>query len=63
MKKAEAEKMIINRIKEVGLKGYCSIQGEGRQRNNEYYRFSLKNGEQRYLTNPSDTFKSELGIN
>ena len=62
MKKAEAELVLLNQIKEHGLKSYSAMQGEGRKYNNVYYCFYLKNGHQVYWTNPSDEFKKELGI-
>lgn len=62
MKKADAEKKLLECIKENGLVGYSKTNGEGRTYNNWYYCFNLKNGEQRFWTNPSDMFKKELGI-
>lgn len=62
MKKADEEKILLEHIKEIGLAGYSRMDGEGRQRNNSYYCFNLKNGEQRFWTNPSDDFKAALGI-
>jgi hypothetical protein len=62
MKKADAEKILLEHIKEIGLEGYSRMNGEGRTYNTWYYCFNLKNGEQRFWTNPSDDFKTELGI-
>ncbi len=62
MKKADAEKKLLEYIKENGLQGYSEMNGEGRHYNDCYFCFNLKNGEQRFWTNPSDEFKSELGI-
>ena len=62
MKKAEAEKNLLEYIKDKGLESYMAMQGEGRQRNNTYYQFTLKGGTQRHWTNPSDEFLRELGI-
>jgi len=62
MKKAEAEKMLLEHIKEIGLEGYSRMNGEGRARSNLYYCFNLKNGEQRFWTNPSEEFVKELRI-
>ncbi len=62
MKKADAEKILLEHIKEIGLSSHSRMNGEGRTYNNLYYCFNLKNGEQRFWTNPSDSFKSELGI-
>ena len=62
LSKEDAEKKLLEYIKEKGLVGYAVANGEGRASNNEYYCFNLKNGEQRFWTNPSDTFKKELGI-
>ena len=62
MKKAEAEKKMLEHIKEKGLKSWTKMNGEGRTYNRWYYCFFLKNGEQRFWTNPSDEFKKELGV-
>ncbi len=62
MKKADAEKNLLEYIKEKGLDWYSRMDGEGRQRNNSYYCFNLKSGEQRFWTNPSDSLKTELKI-
>lgn len=62
MSKAEAEKKLLEHIIEKGLKGHAVMNGEGRNRNTEYYCFNLKNGEQRFWTNPSHAFLKELGI-
>lgn len=62
MKKADAEKNLLEYIKEKGLDWYSITNGEGRKRNSWYYCFNLKNGEQRFWTNPSEEFKTELGI-
>jgi hypothetical protein len=62
MQKDEAEKILLAQIKETGLSGYSKMNGEGRARNNEYYCFFLKTGEQRFWTNPSEAFRQELGI-
>lgn len=62
MKKADAEQKLLEYIKEIGLLGYSESNGEGRHYNDYYYCFNLKNGEQRFWTNPSDKFKAELGI-
>lgn len=63
MKKADEEMILLKYIKEIGLVGYAEMDGEGSKRNNTYYCFNLKNGEQRYGINPSNMFKTELGIN
>lgn len=62
MKKDEAEHILLKHIKEIGLASYCCMNGEGRNYNKEYYCFNLKNGEQRFWTDPSEKFKKELGI-
>lgn len=62
MKKSEHELILLNYIKEKGLSGYAQTYGEGRSRNKLYFCFNLKNGEQRFWTNPSEEFKRELGI-
>lgn len=62
MKKSDGEKILLEHIKENGLASYSKMNGEGRMYNNWYYCFNLKNGEQRFWTNPSDGFKKELGI-
>ena len=62
MKKIEAEKNLLEYIKEKGLGWYSSMYGEGRNRNNLYYCFQLNNGEHRYWTNPSEDFLKALGI-
>jgi hypothetical protein len=62
MKKADAEKKLLEYIKEKGMKGYSKMNGEGRMHSNWYYCFNLENREQRFWTNPSDIFKNELGI-
>jgi hypothetical protein len=63
MNKAEAEKKLLEYILKNVLKGYAVMNGEGRNINNEYYCFNLKNGEQRFWTNPSGEFLKELEIN
>jgi hypothetical protein len=63
MNKADAEKKLLEYILENGLKGYAVMNGEGANRNTEYYCFNLKNGEQRFWKNPSNEFKNELRIN
>lgn len=62
MKKTDEENKLLEHIKEKGLKSYSKMNGEGRNNNRWYYCFNLINGEQRFWTNPSDTFKKELGI-
>jgi len=62
MKKTDAELLLLNYIKEKGLASYSEMNGEGRKYNNLYFCFNLKNGEQRFWTNPSENFKRELGI-
>ena len=62
MKKVDAEKKLLEYIKENGLQGYSETNGEGRHYSDCYYCFNLNNGEQRFWTNPSDEFKAELGI-
>ena len=63
MNKADAEKKLLEYIFKNGLKGFATMNGEGVNHNTEYYCFNLKNGEQRFWTNPSNEFKKELGIN
>lgn len=63
MKKSDAELLLRNYIKEKGLVSYSQMNGEGRTYNNLYFCFNLKNGEQKFWTNPSEEFKKELGIN
>jgi hypothetical protein len=62
MKKVDAENKLLEHIKEIGLENYSRMNGEGRTYNNLYYCFNLKNGEQRFWTNPSEEFKTALGI-
>lgn len=60
--KAEAERLLIENIKEIGLASYYQMNGEGRRYSKVYYCFNLKNGGQRFWTDPSEKFKAEIGI-
>ena len=62
IKKSEQEKNLLNHIKKVGLSEFCSMYGEGRNKNRIYYRFTLSDGAELFWTNPSDDFLKELGI-
>lgn len=55
------ESDLLECIRKIGLEEICSKYNEGRERN-EYYRFTLVDGSVRYLINPSEWFKGELGI-
>lgn len=58
MKKAEAEKIFINHLKEIGIKTYYRIY----ERGNSYWCFELENGTTRYWTNLSDENAKALGL-
>jgi hypothetical protein len=58
MKKADAEKIFVGQIKQVGIKAY----GKTYERGNWYWFFDLLDGARRYWTNLSDDNARELGI-
>lgn len=62
MTKDQYEKELVDHILAVGLETMMEMYGEGHKRNNLYYRFVLKNGEERYFTNMSKEGLRRLGV-
>ena len=62
MTKKDWEKVLIERIQNIGIEKYFSTYGEGRKRNNEYYQIELNDGSVHYIASPSQEFKDVAGI-
>lgn len=60
--KSECENELVEHILKIGIKSCMQMYGGGRNRNDLYYQFTLKDGTQKHWTNMSDENLKKLGL-